>query len=246
MSDQNAVLIANFPVRDTTRSKLVKLIYNCILTNDKCILFFANTNFIVTCDRLKSRMINEDIFIVNDGLGIDVARMLLHGRKFKSNLNGTDFMPYLFAHSQRKLRIFLLGGNAVVLQGAAEFVEKTLNHQVVGTCDGYDGLTNSNNLIDTINLAAADVVLVALGNPKQEEWILENYQKTNANLFAGVGGLFDFWSGYKPRAPKWVQKIRMEWLYRLSLEPRRLYKRYTVDIFRFLVICIKYRKQVVK
>ncbi|MDI1310111.1 MAG: WecB/TagA/CpsF family glycosyltransferase [Methylotenera sp.] len=246
MPDQNAVLIANFPVRDTTRSKLVNLIYNCILTNQKCILFFANTNFIVTCDTLKSRMRNDDIFIVNDGLGMDIACMLLHGRKFKSNLNGTDFMPYLFSHSKRKLRVFLLGGNAGVLEGAADFVENKLNHQVVGTCDGYNGIKDSKDLVKTINDASAEVILVALGNAQQEEWILANYQKINANFFAGVGGLFDFWSGYKPRAPKWVQKIRMEWLYRLCLEPKRLYKRYTVDIFRFLVNCIKYRKQVVK
>lgn len=246
MSDQNAVIIANFPVRDTTQHKLANRIYSCILTNQKCILFFANTNFIVTCDALKNRMMNDDILIVNDGLGMDIACMLLHGRKFKSNLNGTDFMPYFFANSKQKLRVFLLGGSAVALEGATYYLEHKLSHEVVGSCDGYNGIKNAKNLVNTINSASADVVLVALGNAQQEEWILANYQKINVNFFAGVGGLFDFWSGFKPRAPKWVQSIRMEWLYRLCLEPKRLYKRYTLDIFKFLVSCIKYRKQVVK
>ncbi len=89
-------------------------------------------------------------------------------------------------------------------------------------------------------------MLVALGNPHQEEWILNNYQKINAHFFAGVGGLFDFWSGDKPRAPKWLQNIRMEWFYRLCIEPKRLYKRYTLDVLRFLVSCIEYGKQGVK
>jgi beta-1,4-glucosyltransferase len=246
MANNNLVMIARFPVRSSSPDELVAYICGRIGEAKKSILFFANTNFIVKCKLLVEHFLNDDILIVNDGLGMDIANMLLHGRKFKSNLNGTDFMPYFFSHSKQKLRVFLLGGKLETLGGAAHYLTQKLGHEVVGTCDGYDGIKTASNLIDTINQAGADVVLVALGNAEQEEWILANYQQIDANFFAGVGGLFDFWSGDKPRAPKWVQDIRMEWFYRLCLEPKRLYKRYTLDALKFLVCCIKYRKPNVK
>jgi beta-1,4-glucosyltransferase len=64
--------------------------------------------------------------------------------------------------------------------------------------------------------------------------------KLNARLLVSVGALFDFLSGSVQRAPKWVQKIRFEWLYRLTREPRRMAQRYTVDIARFLILCLRY------
>ncbi|MDI1360969.1 WecB/TagA/CpsF family glycosyltransferase [Methylotenera sp.] len=246
MISNNVVMIARFPVRVTSPDELAAHISSCIGASKKSILFFANTNFIVKCRLLVERFSNENIVIVNDGLGMDIACMLLHGRKFRSNLNGTDFMPYFFMQSKQKLRVFLLGGQPATLNGAAYYLTHTLGHEVAGTCDGYDGLNNGSSLVDTINDSRADVVLVALGNAQQEEWILANSEQINAKFFAGVGGLFDFWSGDKPRAPKWMQNIRMEWFYRLCLEPKRLYKRYTLDALKFLVSCIKYRKPSIK
>jgi beta-1,4-glucosyltransferase len=246
MLNNTTVYIAGYPVRETTQNGLVNSIFSRISASKKSVLFFANTNFIVNCRLLAERIYIDDVVIVNDGLGMDIASILMHGRKFKANLNGTDFMPYFFSESQKKLRVFLLGGSPTAINGAACYLEQKLGHVVVGTCDGYDGIKNASNLVDIINAASTDVVLVALGNAQQEEWILDNYQQINANFFAGVGGLFDFWSGDKPRAPKWLQNIRMEWFYRLCIEPKRLYKRYTLDVLRFLVSCIQYRKQDVK
>lgn len=246
MPNNTTVNIAGYPVRETTQIALVNSIFGRISTSKKSVLFFANTNFIVNCRLLAERFFIDDVVIVNDGLGMDIAAMIVHGRKFKANLNGTDFMPYFFTESQKKLRVFMIGGSPTVLVGAAYYLEHKLGHKVVGTCDGYDGIKNATNLVDVINAVSADVVLVALGNAQQEEWILDNYQKINANFFAGVGGLFDFWSGDKPRAPKWLQNIRMEWFYRLCIEPKRLYKRYTLDVLKFLVSCIQYGKQGVK
>jgi beta-1,4-glucosyltransferase len=134
----------------------------------------------------------------------------------------------------------LLGGKSEVLDKAAYHLVHKLGQIVVGTCDGYDGIRRA-DLVETINATEPDVVLVAMGNPKQEQWILDHYQQINAKVFSGVGALFDFWAGDKPRAPAWVQKIRMEWFYRLCLEPKRLMKRYTFDILIFLMCCFKHR-----
>ena len=237
-----SVSIAGYPVCESSPDDLAIRINRGIDNSQKTILFFANTNFIVNCMLLRNSFFNKDVVIVNDGLGMDVGCLLTCGRKFKFNLNGTDFMPYFFLQSQKTLRVFLIGATPIAINGAADYLEQELGHIVVGRCDGYDGLDNTRNLVELINQATADVILVALGNPSQETWILENYQLINAKFFAGVGGLFDFWSGVKPRAPQWMQNVRMEWLFRLSIEPKRLYKRYTVDVLKFLLICVKERK----
>ena len=240
MLNQLPIFIAGFPVQPVSQDMLTKTIFERMKLAKQTILFFANTNFIVKCRPQLKRMLNENVIIVNDGIGMDVASMLLYRKKFKFNLNGTDFMPFFFTKTKRPLRVFLLGAKADVLNKAAFYLEKKLNQQAVGLCDGFEEMGNTDKLVERINHLNVDVVLVALGNPKQEEWILNNAHRLNAQFISGVGALFDFWAGDKPRAPVLVQRLRLEWLYRLCHEPKRLLKRYTVDILVFLMICLKH------
>ena len=235
------VFLAGYPVIETTKEDLAAQISSRIDSRTKSILFFANTNFVVQCRALLSKLQSEDVLIVNDGVGMDIACKLIHGRKFATNLNGTDFTPYFLTHSERSYRVFLVGGRPEILNKAAYFLVHQLGQSVVGSCDGFDGIKNT-DLVKAINSSKAEVVLVAMGNPRQEKWILDHYQLLDANLFSGVGALFDFWAGDKPRAPNFVQKLRMEWFYRLCIEPRRLIKRYSADVLVFLVHCIRFRK----
>jgi beta-1,4-glucosyltransferase len=236
-----SISIAGFPVQCMNAQGLARRLLTALETRNKVALFFANTNFIVQCRPQLPRMKDEADIIVNDGVGLDIAAALLRGGRFVENLNGTDFTPYLFKSSARPLRVFLLGGKPDVLQRAAGHARDQLGQEVVGTCDGYDGLRNRSGLVAAINRSAPDVVLVALGNPIQEEWILQHRQALDAGVVMGVGALFDFWAGAKSRAPALVRALRLEWFYRLCLEPRRLVRRYTVDIVRFLAHCHRYR-----
>lgn len=238
----NKLPIADFPICNATRQELATLLLGAICDKRKLTLFFANTNFIVKCRSLLSRMRDRSVVIVNDGVGMDIAATLCHRRRFRDNLNGTDFTPFLFQCAAAPLRVYMVGGRPDVLLKAAEHVHVRLGQQVVGGCDGYDGVKDVDGLIVDINQAGPDIVLVAMGNPIQETWILQHRQLLDANLIMGVGALFDFWAGDKPRAPKLVQKLRLEWLYRLALEPRRLLRRYTIDIGVFLAHCYKYRR----
>lgn len=238
----NTLLIADFPVRVTTQKELACFLLKALRDQQKVSLFFANTNFIVKCRALLARMGDRSVTIVNDGVGMDLAATLVHGRRFKENLNGTDFTPFLFAQSTTPLRVYMIGGRPEILAKASEHVHRRLGQHVVGVCDGFDGLKNTPDLIEHINHARPDVVLVALGNPIQEEWILDARPSLDAGVMIGVGALFDFWAGHKPRAPKIIQKLRLEWMYRLALEPRRLMRRYTFDIVVFLAHCYRYRQ----
>jgi beta-1,4-glucosyltransferase len=86
-------------------------------------------------------------------------------------------------------------------------------------------------------------MLVAFGNPLQERWILDHADALRAPLIFGVGALLDFLSGNARRAPNWVRRLRMEWLYRLLNEPRRLLKRYSWDLIVFFRQCLRAGKR---
>lgn len=241
MSSERVLPIAGFPVLEATSKELADHLLSVLRHHEKVTLFYANTNFIVKCKTLINQMHDDSIVIVNDGVGMDIVARMLHGRPFKANLNGTDFTPYLFRESVRPLRVFLLGGRLDVVMKAGIHVEQTLGQVVVGYCDGYQGMRDA-DLIDRINASGAEVLLVAMGNPLQEAWILKHRDRLEVPIVSGVGALFDFWAGDKPRAPQLIQSLRLEWLYRLCLEPRRLLKRYTVDAVVFFAECFKYRK----
>jgi beta-1,4-glucosyltransferase len=241
MNAERVLPIAGYPILEATPKELADHLLRILRHHEKVTLFYANSNFVVKCKPLINRMHDDSVVIVNDGVGMDIVARALHGRSFKANLNGTDFTPYLFRESVRPLRVFLLGGRLDVVMKAAIHVEQKLDQVVVGYCDGYQGMSDT-KLIQRINASGAEVLLVAMGNPLQEAWILKHRDQLEVPIVSGVGALFDFWAGYKPRAPLYIQRMRLEWLYRLCLEPRRLLKRYTVDAVVFFADCIKYRK----
>jgi beta-1,4-glucosyltransferase len=236
-----SINIGGYSIENISRISLSRKLLTVISQNEKIILFFANTNFVVKCRFILRSKIIRQMILVNDGIGMNIAAKLFRGERFDENLNGTDFVPFLFNSSIHPLRIFMLGGRADILIKAVDHVEKVLGQKVVGSCHGYQAPGEIANLVETISMTKPDIVLVAMGNPKQEEWIISNFESVDAKIFIGVGALFDFWSGNKSRAPSWVRKIRFEWFYRMCLEPRRLLRRYTYDILIFIRDCYKYR-----
>ena len=240
MEFENTVSIAGFTVHKTTAADLARHLHARMQAGVNSLVLFANTNFIVKCRTLIPALHASRALIVNDGIGMDLAARLIYRDSFPENLNGTDFTPYLMRTAPRPLRLFLLGGKPEVAKRAAEHVRQTLKHEVVGVCDGYAGMSDI-HLLSRIKRSQADILLVALGNPIQEQWILQHREALNVPLVMGVGALFDFWAGSKPRAPRLIQNLRLEWFYRLCLEPRRLLRRYTLDIVRFFLYCHRYR-----
>ena len=240
MTLETIVPIGGFPVRMTTAAELAARVIADIPRHASLALFFANTNFVVRCGALRSAMRDPRVVIVNDGIGLTIAARLFHGIRFAENLNGTDFTPFLFGQAAAPLRVYLVGGRAAALAKAVLHVRERLGQDVVGSIDGYRDL-HDGAVIDAIRAARPDVVLVALGNPLQEDWILGHRDAIGAGVLIGVGALFDFWAGDKPRAPRLVRQLHLEWLFRLALEPRRLLRRYTIDIVGFLWVCYRRR-----
>lgn len=171
--------------------------------------------------------------VINDGVGLAMAAKLRDGA-FTYNFNGTDLFPRLFSEIREPIKVFLYGASEESNRGAAEEIEQRFPMvQIVGRRNGYSG--SLSQVIDEINASGADLLLVALGQPRQELWLERNRGRLAVNMACGVGALFDFLSGTAQRAPAPVRKLRLEWLYRLAREPRRMFARYVVGnpIFLF-------------
>ncbi|MPY24832.1 WecB/TagA/CpsF family glycosyltransferase [Shewanella sp. YLB-07] len=171
-----------------------------------------------------------------DGSGIRLASQW-KGYSPKDNLNGTDMFPRLCEQlSSKGLSVFLLGGEPGVAAKTAVNMQRTLpNLQIAGTHHGFLNTPKLNQaVIDKINDSGANVLLVAMGVPKQEVWLEAHQAKLNIAVGIGVGGLFDFYSGNIKRAPLWVRQLGMEWICRLAEEPVRMWRRYLLGNPLFL------------
>ncbi|WP_269583987.1 WecB/TagA/CpsF family glycosyltransferase [Roseibium sp. Sym1] len=178
--------------------------------------------------------------LLNDGIGIGLANRFLHGQSFPENLNGTDLIPNILSEIGTPLRIYLLGSRQEQANGAREHLEAVYPmHEVVGCRDGYFDEDEIDGICAGINAARPDLLLVAMGNPRQEFFITRNRAQLNVPVAIGVGALFDFMSGAVVRAPVVVQKSGLEWLFRLLQEPRRLFRRYVIGIPRFMFALVK-------
>ncbi len=176
------------------------------------------------------KTLNSFSLVLNDGAGLELYGKMA-SNPFSYNFNGTDLLPTIFEHRtkvQKELRVFLLGARPGVALKAGENIEKKFpSVRVVGVRDGYSKLSDE-ALISEINASNAHLLLVALGNPLQEQWIEKNRRALRVGVACGIGALLDFLSGTVTRAPAWLRTCRMEWVYRLCLEPRRMVRRYVL------------------
>ncbi|MFN3682722.1 MAG: WecB/TagA/CpsF family glycosyltransferase [Fimbriimonadaceae bacterium] len=162
---------------------------------------------------------------LNDGIGFRLASGM-RSVDVRHNFNGTDLVPLLFQRLDRPARVFLYGAKENVNALAAlRVAERFPAVEVVGRCNGY---VDPEEAAAQIASSGADVLLVALGNPKQERFMARYRDRLNVKVQIGCGGLFDFLSGTKPRAPRPIRRHGLEWAFRLAVEPRRMFRRYVI------------------
>ncbi len=146
--------------------------------------------------------------------------------------------------AKRGYRVYLLGAKPGVAEEAAAALERQAPGLVVaGTAHGYFPAAETPSVLEAINNAKPDVVLVGMGVPVQELWIARNADRLEARMLWGVGGLFDFLSGRTRRGPKWLWNNGFEWLCRLIVEPGRLWRRYVFGLAAFMLMVLRLRFQ---
>jgi exopolysaccharide biosynthesis WecB/TagA/CpsF family protein len=182
----------------------------------------------------------EDFLILPDGVGVDIAAKLLYGAPFPSNLNGTDFIPAFLQASRQPLTVALLGTTRVNAEAAcAQLSMLAGQHKFVVVHDGFFSAAEEPAIVERIAALRPDILLVAMGVPRQELWIARHIDARHCMLPIAVGALLDFMSGSVPRAPLWLRRLRLEWLFRLAIEPGRLWRRYIVGNPLFLWRVVK-------
>lgn len=221
------------PVVNATTEQVIRT----LLAPGRRTVFFLNAhcaNIRATHADYAAAMARADM-VLPDGIGVELAARM-QGNRITENLNGTDFTPRLLRQAaQWGLSVFLVGGKPGTSSAAAQRLCIDIpGLRVAGSLDGFEDVARPLEAIETINASGADIVLVAMGVPRQELWIDAYRPLLDASLVVGVGALFDFLAGNVRRAPLWVRKSRMEWGWRLAMEPRRLARRYLVGNATFL------------
>lgn len=229
--------VLDVPVRVLSFAEAVKLIDARYELRDDTAIAFANAHTLnVAAENPAFRSALQKAIVFNDGLGVDIAGRILYGSSFPENLNGTDFVPNYLSRTKHRYRIFLLGAERGVAERAAQRLSVMCpGHKVVGCRNGHFDADQASEIADLIRCSKADLLLVAMGNPKQEMFLHQHLAATGCRLGIGVGALFDFFAGDVPRAPLWVRQSRLEWVYRLLQEPRRLARRYLAGNPLFLM-----------
>ncbi len=181
-------------------------------------------------DELRDAVLGADL-TVPDGQPLVWAMNAL-GHDLPSRVYGPDLMEKACARAARTgLRFYLYGGRTqgALVQLALNLRQRHPGLQIVGGhCPPFRPLTDAEEaaVVDEINRSGADVVWVGIGVPKQEKWMAQIRARLDAPVLIGVGAAFDFHAGLVPQAPRALQRLGMEWVFRLAQEPRRLWRRY--------------------
>jgi len=178
-----------------------------------------------------------------DGTPVLWASRLLR-TPLPAKISGSDLvMPLLRRAAERGYRVYFLGGAEGVAELAKSKLEAALpGIQIVGTDASridVGELAEADEVVERIQRAAPDLVLVALGAPKQEIWSYTRAERLKPAVLIGVGASLDFVAGVQKRAPRWMSKVGLEWLYRLAQEPRRLAARYLLRDPEFCLILLR-------
>lgn len=211
--------VLQVPINVTSYEEIIAEIQKKIKQKQKYSIISINLNKIILANE-KSEMVpviqSFDCFIPD---GISVVRA---NKELKERITGVDlFQKICEEHEKIGAKIFLYGAQEEIVEAAkANLEEKYKNIQIVGFENGF--VKDNEALIQKINDSKANIVFIAMGSPRQEKWIYENKDKLDASVLMGVGGSFDIVSGKLKRAPKWIRKMGIEWMYRMLREPKRL------------------------
>lgn len=214
--------------------------------NKKRYIATPNPEFVVAAqkDEKFKQILNNSDLSITDGSGIQIAARFL-GMPVPQRITGTDFMQELCEKfAKLNVPIFLLGGeNGTAKKCAGKLLHNFPNLQIAGIFEGMANEAGDRETINAINGTNARIVFVAYGAPKQEMWIARNLHKlTNIKVVMGVGGAFDCIAGEISRAPIFMRKLGLEWLWRLIKQPKRFGRIFrAVIVFPLLVLREKIR-----
>lgn len=230
---------------DETLSSIDKM----ILSGEKSYIVAINVDVVMKIEAdqyLKKITDNADMVLVDGKPLVWISKW--HKHPVKAKISGSDLVPLLCEKARDKgYSVFIIGGKDGIADQAKANLEKNLpGINIVGTYAPPFGFEKDKNELEKINTmisnAHPDLLIACFGCPKQEKWIYENYQKYDAKVSVCAGATVDFLAGNANRAPRWMSEHGLEWFYRFTQEPKRMFKRYFVDDIKVAKLVWKYRK----
>lgn len=236
---RNTVDILGVSVDKVTMNQAVDKVKNFLGEDKIHTIYTPNAEIMMSAQRdtnLKN-ILNEADMLVADGAGVVLASRIL-GTGLPEKVSGIDLTKNAFQmDTGRRIKYFLFGSKPGVAETAAGNLTAAYpGIEVVGCRNGYFSNKDDAEIVDLINSSNADILLVALGAPKQEKWIHEHKNNLKVKICVGVGGSLDVFAGVVSLAPDFFRRNGLEWLYRLYKEPRR-YKR-MLDLPRFILLTL--------
>src|SRR5262245_4369099 len=233
------IAILGVPFDNITTQEALRLIDGMILSRQPHYLVTANVDFLVQAlDDVELRRILFDAHLVLcDGTPLVWVSRLL-GNPLPERVAGADLMPLLLrVAAERKYRLFLLGASQESAWSAIKNLQTEFPNLIIAGSYSppFRQLLEMDHdeITSRIRAAEPDILLVSFGCPKQEKWIAMHYRSLAVPVCVGVGATIDFLAGQYRRAPGWMRRGGLEWLFRLAQEPRRLLRRYLKDFWKF-------------
>jgi N-acetylglucosaminyldiphosphoundecaprenol N-acetyl-beta-D-mannosaminyltransferase len=240
------VRIGNAIIDDLTLPEVLEAIVTLVERRQGGAVFTPNVDHLVLLEedaRLRDAYASASLSLADGQLVIWASRLL--GRRLRDKVSGSDLIgPLLKLGAEKRWRIYLLGGREGAAARAAERLRRDAPGVVIVGIDprriDVDRAEASHgDLIASLDEARPDLILVALGCPKQEILIHRIAEAVRPAVCIGVGAGLDFLAGAVPRAPRWMSEAGLEWLYRLAREPRRLWRRYLLRDPKFFLILLR-------
>lgn len=234
--------VLGIKVNTENYDELIEQIFNRIEKKEKSLIVAINPEKIMKAkeDPALKQLLNEAEFQIPDGIGVILASKIQKGQ-IMERVTGVDMMMRLCEEAAKQQKpIFLYGGKPGVAATAGEKLKELFpGIQIAGIQHGYE--KDNEKVIEKINEAKPDILFVAMGSPKQENWINANRDRLHPTIYQGVGGSFDVLAGNVKRAPEAFQKAGLEWFYRLLMEPKRIKRQMALP--RFLLEVARNAKQ---
>ena len=243
------ILVCNIPVHLFSVNSLHNAIYESISKKRRTLFLHANARLIELANTehtwLEDFFSNTVDYVMCDGAGIQLAAKLSHQpipQKIAYNIWIWQFLKFAASHN---FSFFFLGADKETIDRSItkmKTFEPSL--QIVGWQHGFFDKTqdSSENVrtINRINQVNPDILLIGFGMPMQEMWVRDNFKDINARAIFTCGGAFDFISGKNKVAPAFIRKLYLEWLYRFTLEPSRLFNRVFFSNTKFLIVLVNW------
>lgn len=241
---RDTITILGVPIDRITRDEAGTITENLIKESNKsCKMIFApNVEFIMYAQKDKefAKILKQSSLSTPDSVGIMIGAKL-QKKSFKERIPGQSYFRKIIELSNEKgYSIYLLGGKPGIAEITKENLKKLFpNVNIVGIHHGYFDKNEEKEVIKEINTLQPNVLFVALGAPKQEKWIYEHRNELKVDVAAGQGGTYDYEAGRIKRAPVFIQKLGIEWLWRLCREPSRIKRQLVLPVYLFKVLFAK-------